>query len=78
VRELLPEWSRALRAAAEWAQRLRPAFEEVVRRCAVADLGMNRWAGDDGAWLATGRSGWSRSAASAPAASLGERAGEEQ
>jgi 5-methylthioadenosine/S-adenosylhomocysteine deaminase len=60
VRELMPGWLRAIEPAARWAKRLHPAFEEVVRRCAVADVGTNRWAGDDGAWLAAGRPGWRR------------------
>lgn len=60
VRELMPEWLRAIGPAAEWAKRLHPAFEEVIRRCAVQDVGMNRWAGDEGTWLAAGRPGWRR------------------
>jgi 5-methylthioadenosine/S-adenosylhomocysteine deaminase len=60
VRKLMPAWVQALEPAAAWAKRLHPAFEEVVRRCAVADVGVNRWAGNEGAWLATGRPGWGR------------------
>jgi 5-methylthioadenosine/S-adenosylhomocysteine deaminase len=60
VRGLMPGWLDALKPAERWAERLRPAFEEVVRRCAVADTGINRWAGDDGEWLAAGRPGWRR------------------
>jgi 5-methylthioadenosine/S-adenosylhomocysteine deaminase len=43
VRELMPEWLRAIEPAAEWAVRLRPAFEEMYRRCASADVGFTRW-----------------------------------
>jgi 5-methylthioadenosine/S-adenosylhomocysteine deaminase len=60
VRELMPEWLRVIEPAARWAERLHPAFEEVVRRCAVRDVGVNRWAGDEGSWLAAGRPGWRR------------------
>jgi 5-methylthioadenosine/S-adenosylhomocysteine deaminase len=60
VRKLMPDWLRALEPAARWAKRLHPAFEEVVRRCAVADVGVNRWAGDEGTWLTAGRPGWRR------------------
>ncbi len=60
VRELMPAWLRAIEPAAQWAERLRPAFEEVVRRAALQDVGVNRWAGDDGTWLAAGRAGWRR------------------
>ena len=58
VRELMPGWLRSLEPAARWAQRLHPAFEEVVRRCAVSDVGVNRWAGNEGDWLTAGRPGW--------------------
>jgi 5-methylthioadenosine/S-adenosylhomocysteine deaminase len=58
VRELMPGWLEALEPATQWARRLHPAFEEVVRRCAVADTGVNRWAGNEGEWLAAGRPGW--------------------
>jgi 5-methylthioadenosine/S-adenosylhomocysteine deaminase len=58
VRELMPGWLRAIEPAEEWAKRLHPAFEEVIRRCAVQDVGVNRWAGNEGTWLAAGRRGW--------------------
>jgi 5-methylthioadenosine/S-adenosylhomocysteine deaminase len=58
VRELMPGWLEAIEPAKEWAERLHPAFEEVVRRCAVRDVGVNRWAGNEGDWLAAGRRGW--------------------
>lgn len=60
VRALMPGWLRAIEPAKAWAERLHPAFEEVIRRCAVQDVGVNRWAGDEGVWLAAGRPGWRR------------------
>jgi 5-methylthioadenosine/S-adenosylhomocysteine deaminase len=59
VRDLMPAWLEALEPAERWAKRLHPAFEEVIRRCSVQDVGVNRWAGDEGSWLADGRPGWS-------------------
>jgi hypothetical protein len=47
VRELMPGWLRAIEPAAEWASRLRPAFEEMYRRCAAADVGSTRWTAAD-------------------------------
>jgi 5-methylthioadenosine/S-adenosylhomocysteine deaminase len=43
VRELMPAWLEALRPADAWARRLRPAFEEMYRRCAAHDVGFDRW-----------------------------------
>lgn len=43
VRELMPAWLEALGPADEWARRLRPAFDEMYRRCAAADVGFDRW-----------------------------------
>jgi 5-methylthioadenosine/S-adenosylhomocysteine deaminase len=43
VRELLPAWLQALEPAKEWAARLRPAFDEMYRRCAEHDVGFTRW-----------------------------------
>lgn len=60
VRSLVPDSRRAAESARRWASELQPAFEEMVRRSAVADIGMNRWLGDDGSWLAQGRAGWDR------------------
>lgn len=45
VRELMPAWLDALAPAADWAARLRPAFEAMYRRCAATDVGFTRWAG---------------------------------
>jgi 5-methylthioadenosine/S-adenosylhomocysteine deaminase len=44
VRELMPGWLRALEPAGSWAQRLRPAFDEMYRRCVDTDVGFTRWA----------------------------------
>jgi 5-methylthioadenosine/S-adenosylhomocysteine deaminase len=46
VRELMPAWLRALEPADAWAQRLRPAFEEIYRRCVRTDVGFTRWTTD--------------------------------
>jgi 5-methylthioadenosine/S-adenosylhomocysteine deaminase len=43
VRELMPAWLRALEPAGAWAQRLRPAFDEMYQRCAATDVGFTRW-----------------------------------
>jgi 5-methylthioadenosine/S-adenosylhomocysteine deaminase len=43
VRERMPAWLDALAPADAWARRLRPAFEEMYRRCAAADVGFTRW-----------------------------------
>ena len=43
VRELMPAWLEALRPADAWARRLRPAFDEMYRRCAERDVGFDRW-----------------------------------
>ena len=45
VRELMPAWLQALEPASAWAERLRPAFEEMYRRCAATDVGFTRWTG---------------------------------
>ena len=45
VRELMPAWLSALEPASAWAERLRPAFDEVYRRCAATDVGFTRWTG---------------------------------
>jgi 5-methylthioadenosine/S-adenosylhomocysteine deaminase len=45
ARELFAARRPALRAAHTAADRFRPAYEEVVRRAAGRDVGMNRWAG---------------------------------
>jgi cytosine/adenosine deaminase-related metal-dependent hydrolase len=47
VRELMPSWLSALEPASEWAERLRPAFDEVYRRCAATDVGFTRWTDHD-------------------------------
>lgn len=60
VRDMMAGWLEAIAPARDWAERLRPAFEEMIRRCSVADVGVNRWAGDEGRWLARGRPGWDR------------------
>jgi len=43
VRDLMPAWLEALEPAGAWAQRLRPAFEEMYRRCVAVDVGFTRW-----------------------------------
>jgi 5-methylthioadenosine/S-adenosylhomocysteine deaminase len=53
VRELIPAWLDSLRPAREWGERLRPYFDEMYRRCAFADVGLNRWVGNEGVWLAS-------------------------
>jgi 5-methylthioadenosine/S-adenosylhomocysteine deaminase len=45
VRELMPAWLEALEPAGAWAARLRPAFDEMYRRCAETDVGFDRWTG---------------------------------
>ncbi|HEX9515981.1 MAG TPA: amidohydrolase family protein [Streptosporangiaceae bacterium] len=65
ARALAAGWLGAAGPAATWAERLRPAFEAMYRRSALSDVGLNRWAGNDGIWLggsgrATGTSGWGR------------------
>ncbi len=57
VRELMPAWLRALEPADAWAQRLRPAFEEMYQRCAATDVGFTRWTDSE---LGSGRPGRSR------------------
>jgi 5-methylthioadenosine/S-adenosylhomocysteine deaminase len=47
VRELMPAWLRALEPAGAWAQRLRPAFDEMYQRCAATDVGFTRWTDSD-------------------------------
>jgi cytosine/adenosine deaminase-related metal-dependent hydrolase len=46
VRELIPAWLHALEPASAWAQRLRPAFEQMYRRCVQTDVGFTRWTTD--------------------------------
>ena len=43
VRELMPAWMDALEPADAWARRLRPAFDEMYRRCVAVDVGFTRW-----------------------------------
>jgi 5-methylthioadenosine/S-adenosylhomocysteine deaminase len=43
VRELMPAWLEALGPTDAWAKRLRPAFDEMYRRCAEHDVGFDRW-----------------------------------
>jgi len=43
VRELMPAWLEALEPASDWAARLRPAFDEMYRRCVATDVGFTRW-----------------------------------
>jgi hypothetical protein len=52
VADLIGEWMEALQPAAGWAQRLAPMFDAVYRRCAAEHVGVNRWVGDEGRWLA--------------------------
>jgi len=65
ARALAAGWLEAAGPAATWAERLRPAFEAMYRRSALSDVGLNRWAGNDGIWLggsgqAAGTPGWGR------------------
>ena len=43
VRDLMPAWLEALEPASDWAARLRPAFDEMYRRCVATDVGFTRW-----------------------------------
>jgi 5-methylthioadenosine/S-adenosylhomocysteine deaminase len=45
VRALMPAWLEALESAEAWARRLRPAFDEMYRRCSAEDVGFTRWTG---------------------------------
>ena len=44
-------WAEAVEPVERWAARLAPAYEEIYARCAHADAGINRWAGNEGQWL---------------------------
>ncbi len=66
ARALATGWLEAASPAAEWAERLRPAFEAMYRRSAMTDVGLNRWAGNDGTWLGGSGQGWPAPAGGGP------------
>jgi 5-methylthioadenosine/S-adenosylhomocysteine deaminase len=44
-------WAEAVEPVERWAARLAPAYDEIYARCARTDVGINRWAGNEGSWL---------------------------
>jgi len=44
-------WAEAVEPVERWAARLAPAYDEIYARSARTDVGINRWAGNEGSWL---------------------------
>jgi 5-methylthioadenosine/S-adenosylhomocysteine deaminase len=47
-------WADSVEPVERWAARLLPAYRELHERFANLDIGINRWVGDEGRWLAAG------------------------
>jgi 5-methylthioadenosine/S-adenosylhomocysteine deaminase len=54
VRRLGEQWAEAVRPVERWAERLAPVYRAIYERFAHADIGINRWVGDEGTWLWSG------------------------